>query len=203
MPVENLTISAEGAVQLGQATIYPYSADPISGKTVKRQAYAVQLGVNYAMPKVKYTPTIAGIYSYFSGQKEDQSKRVRAWDPMYENQTSGNIVNALIAQTNAHIGGGIVTLKPKEDITLKGEYYAYWWDKKYRDGETIYDTYSNSLKTTDRKFVGQELDITATYDYTEDVQFSLLGGTFFPGSAWAKPNRRIANEVIGSMKVTF
>ena len=104
-----------------------------------------------------------------------------------------------------HIFGGIVSAKPIEDVTLKGEYYAYWFAKAYPDGTTLAtrrDTATN-LNMTQRKDLGQELDITATYDYTEDVQFSLLSGTFFTGAAFEKDNNSVATDLIGSMKVTF
>jgi hypothetical protein len=55
----------------------------------------------------------------------------------------------------------------------------------------------------DNKNAGQELDLTLTYDYTEDVQFNLLSGMFVPGGAFIDQNSHIATEVVGSMKVTF
>jgi hypothetical protein len=66
------------------------------------------------------------------------------------------------------------------------------------------------------RHIGNEIDATLTYDYTEDVQFSLLGGVFVPtdaindgyqvdtaidGGRW--PHKASAEELIGSMKVTF
>jgi hypothetical protein len=54
-----------------------------------------------------------------------------------------------------------------------------------------------------KKFAGQEIDLTGTYDYTEDVQFKLLAGIFLPGSSFTRNSDATASEVIGSMKVTF
>ena len=59
------------------------------------------------------------------------------------------------------------------------------------------------------KYIGSEIDATLTYDYTEDVQFSLLGGIFLVGENIRdidnpdKGNKANATELIGSMKVTF
>ncbi|MCM8797547.1 MAG: alginate export family protein [Candidatus Omnitrophica bacterium] len=208
-PVENVTVSAEGAVQLGKAARTPnYSSVSGTGTAFSRQAppreaFAAELGVNLAMPKVKYTPTLTALYAFFEGQHGNDTKKVTQWDPMYENQAYGHIANALFNQTNAHIAGVILTAKPKEDLTLKGEYYAFWWDKVYADGQNIYDLRGDLIKMTNKKFAAQELDLTAIYDYTEDVQFSLLGAILIPGNAFDKSNRKLANEVIGSMKVTF
>ncbi len=56
---------------------------------------------------------------------------------------------------------------------------------------------------TNKKSLGNALDITATYDYTEDVQFGLTAGMFACGKAFASSNDRTATQVIGSMKVSF
>jgi len=206
-PKDNLSVSAEGAVQLGKAARTPdyvsgYTGTAFTNKDVSRQAWAVELGAMYAMPKMKMSPTLTALYAFFSGQKGDVNKKVSSWDPMYENQTYGHIANAMFNQSNAHIAGAILTAKPKDDVTLKGEYYAFWWDKVYGD-QTILDVRADPVCMTDKKFAGQEIDLTATYDYTEDVQFSLMGGMLVPGNAFDKSNRKMANEVIGSMKVTF
>jgi hypothetical protein len=68
-----------------------------------------------------------------------------------------------------------------------------------------------------KKTLGQEIDATITYDYTEDVQFALLGGVYLPTSnintgkrtdttgaiTGEEYTRASAAELIGSMKVTF
>jgi len=192
---DNLTAGLEGAYQFGR--------DVNATKTVKRSAYALEAVVTQALPKVKFTPTITGVYAWFSGQKGDNLKVNHAWDPMYENQTTGHIANALFPQSNAQLLGAIVTAKPKDDLTLKGEYYAYWWDKMYGENQVIASARGENTVMRHKKFAAQELDLTATYDYTEDVQLSLLTGFLKPGSAFTKDNRNIANEVIGSMKVSF
>jgi hypothetical protein len=50
---------------------------------------------------------------------------------------------------------------------------------------------------------GHEIDLTLAYDYTEDVQMSLMGAAFIPGAAFEGANDRTATQIIGSMKVTF
>jgi len=50
--------------------------------------------------------------------------------------------------------------------------------------------------------LGNEVDLGVTYDYTEDVQFTLSGGAFMPGASFNE-NKETAKQLIGSMKVTF
>jgi len=55
----------------------------------------------------------------------------------------------------------------------------------------------------DKKGFGHAVDVTATYDYTEDVQFGLTFGYFNPGKAFMSNNQESASQLVGSMKVTF
>ena len=199
-----LTLQGEVAYQSGKDNVGSGSRN----KT--RSAWAVETAATYDMKDVKkvgkYKPMATLLYSYFSGAKTDK-KTNNAWDPMYENQTTGSIANALFDQSNVHVLGGMLSMKPMDDITLKGEYYAFWWDKRFgRYGNASTATAiatGETLAMTDKKFAAQEFDLTATYDYTEDVQFALLGGLLFPGNSFDKLNRNTAGELIGSMKVTF
>ncbi|MGD0336935.1 MAG: alginate export family protein [Candidatus Omnitrophota bacterium] len=210
MPINDLSYSLEGAYQFGRVE----TADVDHPQRTLR-AFAAEAALTYNMKDMKnvgkYKPTATALYAYFSGDVggaelagSGNKRHVRAWDPMYENQTFGNIANDLINQTNAHILGGIVTMKPVDDITLKGEYYAFWWDKRIPSGLSVVNNATGESDVmTGKKFAAQEVDLTATYDYTEDVQFSLLGGLLFPGKSFQTTNRNTAGELIGSMKVTF
>jgi hypothetical protein len=56
---------------------------------------------------------------------------------------------------------------------------------------------------TDKNYLGYELDLSGTYNYTEDVQFGLTLGYFKPGKAFGEMNRRTATQAVGSIKVIF
>ncbi len=213
-PIDNLTISVEGAYQGGV-----YNSYVVNQKVAKRSAWATELGASYLFKKVKYTPLAMVGYANFSGSRTnfnntipDNSKIYTGWDPMYENQKYGDIANAQFNQTNVQLFTAAGTVKPLDDLSLKGEYYAYWWNKVYADGEWISTVRGDRVRMQSKKFAGQEIDLTATYDYTEDVQFGLLYGIFLPGSAFAdysdtgagaNGSAKNAVELIGSMKVTF
>ena len=88
-----------------------------------------------------------------------------------------------------------------EDVTLSANYSNYRLAQKVSTLYAVYDYYT----MTDKKDIGNALDLTATYDYTEDVQLGLTFGYFNPGSAFSKSAgfKENATQVIGSMKVTF
>ena len=114
------------------------------------------------------------------------------------------------------------SMKPFQDVTIKGEYYGYWLAKDMTDQDVTWGNWfstvarpGQTVNTTKNGFLGQELDLTTTYDYTEDVQFNLMGGVFLPGNVFGNygtiagggpvedSSSSVASEVIGSMKVTF
>lgn len=199
--IDAITLQLEAAMETGKDTT------TLATKGLARKAWALEAAATYKIPKVRYTPVLTVLYGYFSGDrgKYSSSKTNTAWDPMYNDQVYGNIANVLLTKSNLQLLGANLAIKPKQDITLSGEYYLYWFDKVHSDTDTVtllYDT-QTGIKTTHKKFIGSELDLKAAYDYTEDVQFNLLGGLFFPGSGLDKANRDIAKEVIGSMKVSF
>jgi len=201
--IDNMILSAEAAYQLGKI-VHVNANEP----SVDRKAWALETAATYNFSNKKYKPSLTALYSYFSGDHENNDYDTthgafKGWDPMFENQKSGDIANALFNQTNAHIIGGILTAQAAEDIFLKGEYYAYWWAKAFPEGAVITTVRGDGLIMTERRFVGQEVDLTATYNYTEDVQFSLMGGWLVTGPSIAKGVNKVNSEVIGSMKVTF
>ena len=241
-PIDGLTYSLEQAFQFGKynqndlannvlGTLAGGSnADTVTRvgqanatSTVDIRAWALEAFLNYDFKKAKYTPSVGACYAYFSGDAADfdgnSAERRTGWDPMFENQTFGRISNALFNQTNQHIAGLNASFKPFQDVTVKGEYYGYWVAKASQDhsvlGAAAYTVArpAQAIYITKSGFIGQELDVTLTYDYTEDVQFNLMGDVFFPGNTFSSSGEptvglngksdNAATEVIGSMKVTF
>ena len=201
-PADKITYQLEAAYQFGK-----YNDAAVTDDSNRRRAWALETAVAYDFKGRRFNPTAMLSYAYFSGDSSDHvntaNKDYRGWDPMFENQKSGDIANAQFDQTNVHIIGVAGTMKPVEDVTLKGEYFSYWWAKAFKDGTTSTTRRGDPFKMTHKRFAAQEIDLTATYDYTEDVQFGLLTGVLIPGTAFDNDYRNTATEVIGSMKVTF
>lgn len=175
-----------------------------------RSAWGAEAATTIGFKQMKYVPSLTVLAAWFTGKKDpssatEQDENYKGWDPMFENQSFGDIANQSFDQTNIRLLGVIGTMKPTNDVTLKGEYYAYWFDQMYPNQSTIPMTRTGYTGTImeHKRWAGSEVDLTATYDYTEDVQFSLMYGLLLPGSAFSERNNCNANELIGSMKVTF
>ncbi|MFA5164484.1 MAG: alginate export family protein, partial [Candidatus Omnitrophota bacterium] len=181
-PVENLTLSGEGAVQWGklideQGTFN----DSTSGGALerKRLAWAIDVSGDYLWKDVSYKPNLGLGFTYLSGEESANGGKFNAWDPMFKGkfnsmirdymagtQSSWNGVGGNLYQTldpkdpsgstnnmTLYVDGG---LKPMEDLSLKARYLHFWVAEKV-EGR------SRSL--------GNEVDASLVYDYTEDVQF--------------------------------
>lgn len=218
--VKNLTVDLESAFQFGTWNPEFNINSGDDAQSSNRKAWALEGALTYDLKDVKliskYAPSITGRYVYLSGENaatKSNNKTWHGWDSMYENQTYGHLANVIMDSTNLTIAGLSGKMKPMDDLTLNLDYVYLWFNKAYGENDIVnLKNFSgaNTYRMAHTRNFGQELDATLTYDYTEDVQFSLLAGVFVPGDAFQKGvnianpgNRSTAGEVIGSMKVTF
>ncbi|MDD5097134.1 MAG: alginate export family protein [Candidatus Omnitrophica bacterium] len=210
-PIENLILSLEGAYQFGKAD---GSGLAPALNYNKHRAYAIQAMADYTFAKVKMTPSIGASYTYLSGEKSGSQSSQNSWDPMYYDQKLGNIAYALLDFRDLSVLNLRASCKPVEDVTVS-VLYGYFDMAKAKQGNWMYSSPSRYDGSThyyemtgapfmreNKKHLGDEIDATITYDYTEDVQFGLTGGIFLPGKAW-NVEKQNATQLIGSMKVTF
>ncbi|MFA5311610.1 MAG: alginate export family protein [Candidatus Omnitrophota bacterium] len=202
-PIEDLVTSLEAAYQFGKN-------DGTGGSVTqsKHRAFAIQAMADYTFSEVKMTPKIGASYTYLSGGQASSNKN-GGWDSMFYDQALNNITYAILPFTNMQVVNLRASAKPADDITVLAN-YGYYDVAKAASGETFdspsaYGTSSNYISNgtyTGKKHLGDAIDITVLYDYTEDVQFGLTGGWFKTGNALSS-NGRDANQLIASMKVTF
>jgi len=200
-PVENLVASLEAAYQFGR------NAETSNQK--KHDAWALQAMADYTFASVKMTPKIGASYTYLSGNTTGGTRNA-GWDPMFYDQKLNNIVYTLLPFSNMNALNLKGSCKPVEDLTVSVVYGYYNVAQKNSASFTVPNTYdggstyygSGTGTYTGKTHLGDALDGTITYDYTEDVQLGLTGGYFLPGDALTSDSAN-ATQIIGSMKVTF
>ena len=220
--VKNLVLDVQGAYQFGT---YNPKLDPNArflsatdkALTSPRRAWGTEVVAMYDLKDIitKWEPSLTAAYIYLSGENRDKtgSKSYKGWDPMFEDQTFGHLINAIMGFSNVHLIGASLKAKPAADVTARLDYVTAWFAKKYTEGRQANlsgVSAANQFTMSHKSNIGNEIDATVTYDYTEDVQFNLLGGILLPskainGNEAAIPYRQRASavELIGSMKVTF
>ena len=226
-PIENLSLSGEGAVQWGSIEDErgPWNITTSGSELVRNKlAWAITGAGNYLWKDVSYKPNLGLGVEYLSGEESGNGGRWNAWDPMYRgnslsmirgymagqqanyNGVGGNLYQTLdpsdpSGSTDAitlYVDGG---LKPMDDLALKARYLHFWSAAE----NTIGMTGGNSRNRN----IGDEIDTIMVYDYTEDVQFDLTGGVFLPGSFYDDNTDSYTKSttpamiVTGGVKVTF
>lgn len=202
VPMEGLTVSGELAYQFGDYAVN-------NTTVIDRDAMAFDLGVDYVLD-AEFSPVLCAKYTYRSGESDatPTSGEYEAWDVMYEDQGNGGIANYILAGNNAgvasncHIIGVSGSIMPTEQLSLMAEYFHYMLDEKPGSTTLATTTGSYTVKTNEDA-LGDELDLTLSYNYTEDVQLGLQLSIFMPGDVFDGVNDDDATYVLGWLAVTF
>jgi len=196
-------LQAEAAMQMGTVSFLDGEYD--------RRAYAVQLLSNYILPFEKtkeYQPVFGTAYTMFSGDKtwntaSNGDGDYTGWDPMYENQAGGKIVNALFNASDIQCLGATLDFVPVQDVAANLYYDYLWLDKEtaFALVQPVGGTATPSLEGEETQ-LGQEVGMVVTYNYTEDVQLGARAGWFFPGDVFAN-TAETASQILLNAKVAF
>lgn len=223
-PIEGLNVQAELAWQRGNRV----GSTSVIRDNQRREAMGAQIIASYQVPVLEeYKPILGYVYTYVSGDSNpgdratgshpaegDQASTntYTAWDPMFENQAGGTIYNTLFNLSNAHINTVSAQVNPIEDVTAKVSWSNLRLDKGL-SGNTANTTLtlvqpdgtaSGTMGiVVDEKEIGNEIDTTFTYDYTEDVQFGANFGWFLPGDLFVGANDQVATQAILHGNVNF
>ncbi|MDO8536379.1 MAG: alginate export family protein [Candidatus Omnitrophota bacterium] len=215
-PIDIVTVYAEFAGQLGS-----YAGNALQGNNRSRVAGALDVGAEcrYFTDKWNWKPKLGVEYIWYSGDAENVqangSGQYHGWDPMFRGKTD-SLIREFIGRyyfsakypfsgtnyynsadnsfQNQHQVIFSGTLQPMDSLKLNGNLNMFWNQESY-DQRTM----------KDRGYVGTELDLGATWDYTEDVSFNLAAGWFVPGQVYYNDDATAATaaDVVGSVKVSF
>ena len=192
-PISKLVLNGEFAVQRGT-----FSA------TQDRSAWAADAAASYAID-YKWSPKVGVGYVYRSGDKAGNTGDYKAWNTMYEDQTHGIVANQIFndnnegGDSNSEIITANASINPIQDLTVAVDYYNFALAEKL----TNLSTMNGTIIMTDKKTLGQEVDLSLGYDYTEDVKLGLTIGLFLPGDAFSNVNDSAASTVMADVKVSF
>jgi len=193
-PLEALNISAEYAKQLGE------------NKTVNMdyEGWAAVVGVDYKFA-TNMSPTISAMFSSFSGQGAGDND-IKAWAPVFPSNIASRVGRiaypALFSNGegsfNLGTGSGVraiklgVGLQPTEKVGVSLDLFNLTADETFGGVDDS---------------VGNEIDLTISYAYSEDLTFGLELGYLMAGDyiedTVGKRNDENAWQAIATMKVAF
>jgi len=96
---------------------------------------------------------------------------------------------------------------PTDSITVDGK-LGFFWQQHYRTVDPVLLDPGATGGPADvagkrKTFLGTELDLGVTWDYTEDVSFGLLAAWFFPGAFYYDQSDSTATDLVGTVKLSF
>ncbi len=228
-PVSWFTLAAEGAIQGGDYVgnmTQSDSRDRLAG------ALDVSAEARYFTDKYAWKPKFGAEYIFYSGNKPEANPTFNngtytGWDSMYRGKYDSAIrefVGKFYAtarypvrpnytqsvaddsRTNQSQVIFMGSVQPMDSLTLKANYNLFWNQYAYTDSAPTQGlagtNYGQGFDKTGG-FVGQEIDLSANWDYTEDVSFGLLAGWFVPGEVYYDGKDNTAKDIVGTVKVSF
>ena len=210
-PIEDWTAAAEAAYQFGDYVGF-------AGQRAERDRSAWALDISaecrYFKDTFAWKPVLGAEYVYYSGDNASDpdtstTGTYNSWDVMYRGKFDSKIrdfyglyntsamcagdVNAESALTNQHSICLYGSLQPMDSLRFDAKLFAFWQD----ENRVV-------LGMEDRdEYLGAEVDLELTWDYTEDVSFGLLTAWFIPGDFYADSYNDEAADIVGSMKLSF
>ncbi len=94
------------------------------------------------------------------------------------------------------------SVQPTDSLTVDMRYFNFWQQYKTSHYD-VNHTAGRGKLVQDKNYLGSEIDLEFTWDYTEDVSFGLLAAWFFPGGHYFDQSDDIATDVVGSVKLSF
>ena len=228
-PISKLVVDAELAAQGGDFALSntntadreAWAAD-IGGSYAIDYKWSPKVSARYSFRSGQETETNIGAVTNSANTDTiatvSPTSKYKAWDTAYEDQTHGIVANQIFSgnndgvDSNGHTYNVAVSAVPAQDLTVAADYYYYllaeeWNTNVFPAGGTSTRTLGagagSAYTVRHDKNLGQELDLSLAYDYTEDVKLGLTAGYFLPGKAFLKDNNEMASTVMADVKVSF
>lgn len=226
-PIENWTLASEVAYQWGR-----YTGSRMQPSKRKRSAWALDtsLETRHFQDMFPWKPKIGVEYIYYSGNKGIADETVlttgayTGWDIVYRGKfdsairdymgvyylTNQDVLNARTNMfpsypdasfTNQHQIIVATSIQPTDSLTVDARYFNFWQQYRTSHRDVNYDVARGSEE--DNLYLGGEVDVEFTWDYTEDVSFGLLTAWFFPGGHYYDGSEDIATDCVASVKLSF
>lgn len=162
-----------------------------NGADLDHSAWYQHLDVGYTID-MPWSPHVNLEYDFASGDHDPNDKKDQRFDTLYgarrfEFGPTG--IYGAFARSNINTPGLRVTAVPRNDVQL-GLAHRFYWLAEDRDSWTTASLRDISGKTD--SFIGQQLDMTARWDFNSSLNFEAAWAHLFKG-AFAKETQNAPN----------
>ena len=228
-PIENWTVAAEGAFQWGK---YVGSRSQLDHRDRNAFAIDASLECRHFQEQFSWKPKMGVEYIYYSGHKNVGNETPQStgtytgWDRMYRGKFDSAIrefqgLYYLTSQDNNNgerdkyypypdaadqnehqiiVSGSV---QPTDSLTVEGRYINFWQQYATKHKDAVFTSGSPNYSVEDNKYLGSEIDVQVTWDYTEDVSFGMLAAWYFPGTHYYDQSNDVATDLVGTVKLSF
>jgi hypothetical protein len=186
-----LDFEVEGAAQVG---------------TVGRGDVAASMfttNVGYTLPVPRMSPRVYAEFDYASGDRK-RGGAVGTFNPLFPNNHSYLGYMDYIGRQNIVSASAGLALTPVRDLTLSLQEYFFW---RASDRDALYDKAQNVLRPgtgTTARYVGAEIDLLATYNFTRHFLGYAGYSRFFTGEFIRRTGpSRDSDFLYGALQYTF
>ncbi|MGI8745411.1 MAG: alginate export family protein [Bryobacteraceae bacterium] len=146
-------------------------------------AWAGHWLAGYTFTNAQYTPRLIAEYNYATGDANPRDGKRGAFDQLYPTAHDKYGLADQVGWKNIHHLRSGIELKPAANWGLAGKYSSYWLADAH---DALYNTSSTAIARqadgSAGRYVGQELDTTALYAFSKELQMGAGFGHIFPGT---------------------
>lgn len=182
---------------IGQFGTVRSSTAANNGTDLDHSAWYQHLDAGYTFD-IPWSPRLALEYDYASGDHDPNDKKDQRFDTLYgarrfEFGPTG--IYGAFARSNINTPGLRISAAPRSDVQL-GLSHRFYWLAEDKDSWTTANLRDSTGRTDN--FVGQQLELTARYDFNSSLNFEtgyahLFKGTFAKDTANAPTNKDDVN----------
>ncbi len=225
-PADATTVWTELAYQWGHriTTATTYDAEGAAGDDY--QAWAMNLGADYALADMTWSPVVGGEWLFYSGDNgtvdpgasggsDSTGSAIAGWEPVYDGYFITPLRNGQgsgfyqTAQSGASVGGSFTPITNswtnQHTLTLHAAVAPIEdlvVDNRY--SWFIADKGIRPVQNAQREhYFGSEWDMNAIYNYTDDVQMGASWSMFFPGGVFRNPYDDMSSQLVTTVSVKF
>lgn len=177
-----------------------YQTGDMAGQDLK--AVAVDVGASVTLA-TNLSPKLKIAYTYASGDDPNTLGKVEGFDPLGQYRYYGHALSPRMS--NIHIFNASASIQPHELWNVAVDYYHYMQDEKLAGivGNPLLTDPGIMKPTTGLSDkIGDEVDVSVSYEYTDGVRAQVLLAYFMPGDAYGTDDDD-ALEIRGEIFVSF